>query len=75
MYIYTYIYIYIHIYTYIYIIYIYIYYLYNRWGIKLAKTKYLPTSFPRWLLQGTRIYRFISICKLCLQLENLTSCK
>ena len=37
----------------------------------LAKTQYLPTSFAQRLLQGRRIYRFISICELCLQLENL----
>ena len=42
-------YIYINIYTDIYI-YIYIY-----------KTQYLPISFARRLLQGRRIYRFISI--------------
>ena len=79
MYIYIYnIYIYIYMYIYIYIscfIYIYIYNLHNIWGVKLAKTRYLPTSFTRRLLQGRRIYRFISICELCLQLENLTSYK
>ena len=60
--------------SYIYI-YIYIYNLYDIWGVKLAKTQYLPTSFKRRLFQSRRIYRFISICELCLQLENLTSYK
>ena len=62
---------------YVTIIYIhnYIYKLYNIWGVKSAKTQYLPTNFARRLLQGRRIYRFISICKLCLQLKNLTSYK
>ena len=55
--------------------YIYIYNLYNIWGVKSAKTQYLPTSFARRLLQGRRIYRFISICELCSQLKNLTSYK
>ena len=32
------------------------------WGVKSAKTQYLPTSFARRLLQGRTIYRFISIC-------------
>ena len=45
----------------------------NKWGVKLAKTQYLPISFAKRLLQSRRIYRLISICKLCLQLENLTS--
>ena len=56
-------------------IYIYIicYNLYDIWGVKSAKTQYLPTSFTWRLLQGRRIYKFISICELCLQLENLTS--
>ena len=53
----------------------YIYNLYDIWGVKLAKTQYLPTSFKRRLFQSRRIYRFISICELCLQLENLTSYK
>ena len=44
-------------------------------GLKSAKTQYLPTSFARRLLQVRRIYRFISICELSLQLKNLTSCK
>ena len=30
--------------------------------------------FAQRLLQGRRIYKFISICELCLQLEDLTSC-
>ena len=42
---------------------------------KSAKTQYVLTSFTRRLLQGRRIYRFISICKLCLQLKNLRSYK
>ena len=52
-------------------IYIYIYNLYDMWGVKSAKTQYLPTSFARRLHQCRRIYRFISICELCLQLKNL----
>ena len=32
------------------------------WGVKSAKTQYLPTSFARRLLQGRTIYRFVSIC-------------
>ena len=32
------------------------------WGVKSGKTQYLATSFARRLLQGRRIYRFISIC-------------
>ena len=67
---------------YIYILYIlYIIYIYNiksvrdLWGVKLAKTEYLPTTFARRLLPGRIICRFISICELCLQLENLTSYK
>ena len=32
----------------------------------LAKTQYLPTTFAQRPLQGRRIYRFISICELCL---------
>ena len=36
-----------------------------------AKTQYLPTSFDRRPFQGRRIYRFISICELCVQLKNL----
>ena len=61
----------------LYIIYTYIYLcnLYNIWGVKLAKTQYLPTSLPQGLLQGRTIYRFISIWKLCLQLEKMTSDK
>ena len=35
-------------------------------------TQYVPTSFSWRLLQGKRIYRFIIICELCLQLQNLT---
>ena len=57
---------YIYIYIYIYI------YLYDIWGVKSAKTQYLPTSFAQRFLQGRRIYRFISICELCVQLKNLT---
>ena len=56
-------------------IYIYIYHLFDIWGVKSAKTQYLPTSFTQRLLQGRRIYRFISICELCVQLKNLTSYK
>ena len=56
-------------------IYIYIYNLYDIWGVKSAKTQDLPTSFAWRLLQDTEIYRFISICELCLLLENLTSYK
>ena len=41
-----YIYIYIHTHTHTHT------YLYNIWGVKLAKTQYLPTSFVRRLLQG-----------------------
>ena len=68
--------IYIHIYI-LYVIYTYIYLcnLYNIWGLKLAKTQYLPTSLPQGLLQGRIIYRFISIWKLCLQVEKMTSGK
>ena len=40
-----------------------------------SKVSYLPTSFAWRLLQVRRIYRFISICELCLQLKNLTSYK
>ena len=43
----------------------YVYNLYNIWGVKSTKTQYLPTSFARSLLQGRRIYKFISICELC----------
>ena len=43
------------------------------WGVKSAKTQYLPTSFARRHFQGRRIYRFITISELCLQLKNLTS--
>ena len=39
-------------------------------GETLDKTQSLSTSFAQRLLQGRRIYRFISICELCLQLEN-----
>ena len=49
-------------------------YTYNRcniWGVQLAETHCLPTSF----IEGRRIYKFISICELCIQLENLTSYK
>ena len=53
----------------------YMYYLYDIWGVKVAKTQYLRTGFAQRLLQGRRIYRFISICKLCLQLENSTPYK
>ena len=80
MYVYIYIYICkinnscIYICIFIYNIYIYSS-LYNILGETLAKTKYLPTSFAQRLLQGRRIYRFISICELCLQLENLTPYK
>ena len=64
---------YIYIYIYIYIIYICIYSnLYNILGETLDKTQSLSTSFAQRLLQGRRIYRFISICKLCLKLEHLT---
>ena len=52
--------------------YIYIY-IHDIWGVKSAKTRYLPISFARRFLQGRRIYRFISICELCLQLKDLTS--
>ena len=45
----------------------------DLWGVKLAKTEYLRTTFARRLLQGRIICRFIS--ELCLQLENLTSYK
>ena len=41
----------------------------------MYKTQYLPTSFASRLLQGRRIYKFISICELCLQLKYLTSYK
>ena len=47
--------------------------LYDIWGVKLAKAQYLPTSFTQRLPRGRRIYKFISICELCLQLANLTS--
>ena len=63
-YIHSYIYIYIHIYIYTYNI------LYSIWGEILAETQDLPSSFDQRLLQGRKIYRFISICELCLQLEN-----
>ena len=49
--------------------------MYDIWGVKSAKTHYLPSSFARRLLQGRRSYRFISICELCLQFKNLTSYK
>ena len=62
------------IYIYIYI-YIYIFNLSDMWGVKLAKTPYLPTSFTRRVLQGRKSYIFISICELCLQLKSLTSYK
>ena len=55
------------------VIYIYIYtynILYSIWGEILAETQDLPSSFDQRLLQGRKIYRFISICELCLQLEN-----
>ena len=55
---------YIHIYIYTYNI------LYSIWGEILAETQDLPSSFDQRLLQGRKIYRFISICELCLQLEN-----
>ena len=45
--------------------------MYDIWGVKLAKTQYLPTSFARRLLQERRIHRFIR----CLQFENFTSYK
>ena len=48
-------------------------YIYMYTYMYIYKTQYLPISFARRLLQGIRIYRFISICELCLQLENLTS--
>ena len=42
---------YIYICIYVYIYYIYIYNLYDtRWGVKLAKTYYLPTNFALMLL-------------------------
>ena len=80
LYIYICIYIYIYIYTLVYIfiyikqiIVVYIYSsLYNILGEALAKTQYLQTCFTQSLLQGRRIYGFISICELCLQLENVT---
>ena len=53
----------------------YIYNLYDIWRVKSAKTQYQPTKFAPRLLQGRRIYRFISICELCVQLKNLTSYK
>ena len=56
-------------------IYIYIYNLYDIWGVNSATSQYLPTSFVRRILQGTIIYRFISICELCVQLKNLASYK
>ena len=49
--------------------------LYDIWGVKLAKTQYLPTSFLRRVLQGRRIYRFITIYELCWPSEKLTSYK
>ena len=52
------------------------YYIYNLcdiWRVKLAITRYLPTSFARRLLRGRRIHRFISSSELCLQLGNLAS--
>ena len=72
--IYIYIYKFTSIYIYIYK-YIYIYNLYDIWGVKSAKTQYLPTSFARRLLQRRRIYSFISIYELCLRLKNFTSYK
>ena len=57
---------YIHSYIYIYTYNI----LYSIWGEILAETQDLPSSFNQRLLQGRKIYRFISICELCLQLEN-----
>ena len=57
---------YIHSYIYIYTYNI----LYSIWGEILAETQDLPSSFDQRLLQGRKIYRFISICELCLQLEN-----
>ena len=57
---------YIHSYIYIYTYNI----LYSIWGEILAETQDLPSSFDQRLLQGGKIYRFISICELCLQLEN-----
>ena len=50
-------------------------YICNILGETLAKTQYLPTSFSHRLLQGRKIYRFISIFELFLQLENLTPYK
>ena len=47
-------------------IYIYIYNLYDIWGVKSAKTQYLPTSFARRLLQGRRISICIYVCNLCM---------
>ena len=47
-----------------------LYNLYDIWGVKLAKAQYLPTSFSRTLLQD-KMYRFISIYELCVQVENL----
>ena len=57
---------YIHSYIYIYTYNI----LYSIWGEILAETQDLPSSFDQRLLPGRKIYRFISICELCLQLEN-----
>ena len=49
--------------------------LYDIWGVKLAKTQDLSTSFLRRVLQGRRIYRFITIYELCWPSEKLTSYK
>ena len=54
-----------------YLLYFYFICLYNILGETLAKTQSLLTSFAQRLLQGRRIHRFISICELCLKLENL----
>ena len=52
-------------------IYINICNLHNLQKVKLAKTQYLLTCFTDKLFQGKIIYKFISICELYLQLENL----
>ena len=52
-------------------IYMYTYNRCNIWGVQLVETHCLPASF----IEGRRIYKFISICELCIQLGNLTSYK
>ena len=66
---------YLYIYIYILHIYIYTYKLYDKWRVKLAETQYLRASFTWGLLQGRRIYKFITICELRSHLEKLMSYK